>query len=74
MTPTLLRKELITTFREYEMTEYEIMDIMMLLNTPTLQKAMCNWLDKHTSATIDEIILEAMHLHFGVINSFEGKR
>ena len=57
-----LQKELIYLFKAYEMTEDEVIGVMLLLKEPSQQKAMMSWIESHTAATIDEVIQEALRL------------
>jgi hypothetical protein len=57
-----LQKELILLFKAYEMTEDEVIGVMLLLKKPSQQKAMRTWIESHTAATIDEVIQEAVRL------------
>ena len=59
---TQLQKDLITLFKAYEMTEDEVVGTMLLLKEAPLQIAMKNWIQSHTSATVDEVIQEALRL------------
>lgn len=59
---TQLQKDLIVLFKAYEMTEDEVIGTMLLLKELSQQNAMKTWIQSHTSATVDEVIQEALSL------------
>ena len=62
MALSYLEKELIYLLKAYEAIKDEVIGIMLILRDPSHQKAMRKWMETHTSATVDEIIEEALFI------------